>query len=206
VALYAVTLEADYDQFFTRRQAFMHTWARPLLVVDMLNFEGLGFDMLHFVLDDAVYGELALGHTGNFRVMHGGPHEVLVDKIGLLSGVMVSKHVPTRSELRQQAEHGLNSFWFDYVQFRKQHHRGRSIAVANALAHLRAQCASLLALADAEKLNVDIAAKNDRLGATLAAPDPASAARAVARVHQEIGPRIAARFDLEYPPKWANCS
>ena len=73
VDLYAVTLEPDYDQFFTRRQAFMHTWARPLLVVDTLNFAGLGFDMLHFVLDDGVYGELALGHTENFRVMHGGP-------------------------------------------------------------------------------------------------------------------------------------
>ena len=90
--LYAVTLEADYDELFTGRQAFMHTWARALLLVDTLNFERLGFDMLHFVLDDGVYGELALGHTGNLRVMHGGPHEVLVDKSGLLSGVTFSKH------------------------------------------------------------------------------------------------------------------
>jgi len=203
VDLYAVTLEPDYDQFFTRRQAFMHTWARPLLVVDTLNFEGLGFDMLHFVLDDGVYGELALGHTENFRVMHGGPHEVLVDKMGLLSGVTFSKHVPTRSELRQQAERGLNWFWFDYLQFRKQHHRGRSVAAANVLARLRAQCASLVALADAEKLNVDTAAMNARLAATLEAPDPAGQVRAVARVHQEIGPPVAARFDLEYPSEVA---
>jgi hypothetical protein len=48
-----------------------------LLVVDTLNFEGLGFDMLHSVLDDGVYGELAPGHTGNFRVLHGGPYQVL---------------------------------------------------------------------------------------------------------------------------------
>jgi predicted nucleotidyltransferase len=82
VDLYAVTLEGDYDQFFTRRKAFMYTWTRPLLVVDTLNFEGLSFDMVHFVLDDGLYGELALGHTGNFRVMHGGPHDVLVDKSG----------------------------------------------------------------------------------------------------------------------------
>src|SRR5690242_16514442 len=92
IDLYAVTLQPDYQHFFTRRNAFMHTWARPLLVVDTLNFEGLGFDMLHFVLDDGVYGELALGHTDNFRMMHGGPHDVLIDKIGLLSGVTFSKH------------------------------------------------------------------------------------------------------------------
>jgi hypothetical protein len=70
------------------------------------------------VLDDAVYGELALGHTGKFRVMHGGPHEVLVDKMGLLSGVTFSKHVPTRSELRQQAERGLNWFWFQFASYK----------------------------------------------------------------------------------------
>jgi hypothetical protein len=135
--------------------------------------------------------------------MHGGPHEVLVDKIGLLSGVTFSEHVPSRSELRQQAEHGLKWFWFDYLQFRKHHYLGRSVAAANVLGRLRAQCASLLALADAEKLNVDVDAMHDRLRATLEAADPAGAARAVARVHQEIGPAIAAHFGLEYPSEVA---
>jgi hypothetical protein len=98
--------------------------------------------------------------------MHGGPHEVLVDKIGILNGVSFAMHVRTRSELHQRAEHALTWFWFDYLQFRKEHHRGRSVAAANMLARLRAHCASLLALADAEKLNIDIAAMNDRLRAT----------------------------------------
>jgi hypothetical protein len=203
VDLYAVTLEPGYDQFFSRRHAFMHTWARPLLVVDTLNFEGLGFDMLHFVLDDGVYGELALGHTGNFRIMHGGPHEVLVDKIGLLNGVRFARYVPTPSELRKRAEHALTWFWLDYVQFRKQHHRGRRVGAANVLARLRAHCASLLALADAEKLNIDTAAMNGRLCATLEAADAVRAAAALAQIHQEIGPPIAAHFELEYPSEVA---
>ncbi|MBV9174671.1 MAG: hypothetical protein JOZ81_31805 [Chloroflexi bacterium] len=134
-------------------------------------------------LDDGVYGELALGRTENFRVMHGGPHAVLVNKIALLSGVSFSKHVPTRSELRQEAEHHLNWFWFDYLQFRKQHHRGRSVAAANVLGRLRAQCASLLALADAEKLNIDVVGMNERLGATLEPDDSARGVRAVALMH-----------------------
>jgi hypothetical protein len=181
----------------------MHTWARPLLVVDRLDFEGLSFDMLHFVLDDGVYGELALGHTGNFRVMHGGPHEVLVDKMGLLSGVFFSRHVPTHSELRQQAERGLKWFWFDYIQFRKHYHRGRSVAAANVLGRLRGQFASLLALADAQNVDLDVPAINDRLRATLVASDSADAARALARMHREIGPPIAAHFGLEYPSEAA---
>jgi hypothetical protein len=64
--LSTVTLEPEYELFFTRREAHMRAWARPLLVVDILNFEGLGFDMLHSVLDDGVYGELAPGQTGQF--------------------------------------------------------------------------------------------------------------------------------------------
>ena len=197
--LYAVTLEADYAQFFTRRQAFMGSWARPLLLLDTLNFEGLGFDMLHFVLDDGVYGEFALGHTGNFRVMHGGPHQVLVDKIGLLNGVVFEKHVPSSSELRQQAEYALSWFWLEYIQLRKQRQRGRSVAAANVLARLRAHCVTLLVLARAQQLNLEIDALNDRLAATLELLDPARAASTVARLHLEIGPAVAAHFGLDYP-------
>jgi hypothetical protein len=203
VDLYAVTQQPEYDQFFSRRHAFMCTWARPSLVVDTLNFEGLGFDMLHFVLDDGVYGELALGHTDNFRVMHGGVYEVLVDKIGLLSGLTFSRHVPTHSDRRNQAERGLNWFWLDYLQFRKQLYRGHSVAAANVLCRLRAHCASLLALADAEKLSLEVAAMNDRLGTSLEATDPARAATALARVHQEVGPPVAAHFGLDYPSEAA---
>ena len=199
VDLYAVTLQPDYERFFARRQAFMRTWARPLLLVDTLNFEGLGFDMLHFVLDDGVYGELALGHAGNFRVMHGGPHQVLVDKTGLLNGVTFAKYVASPSELQQQAQRALDWFWLDYVQFRKQLHRGHSVAAANLLARLRTHCASLLALARAQYLNFDREVLNERLAATVDSVDPARSARAMAGLHQEIGSAIAAHFGVDYP-------
>jgi hypothetical protein len=43
--------------------------------------------MTTFALADGVYGEVAYGTTANFLTLHGGPHEVLVDKTGLLEGV-----------------------------------------------------------------------------------------------------------------------
>jgi hypothetical protein len=43
----------------------------------------------------------------------------------------------------------------------------QSVAAANVLARLRAHCASLLALADAENLSLEVAAMNDRVAATL---------------------------------------
>lgn len=87
IDVYLVTAGDDYQSFFARRHAFMLTWSEPVRLVDVLNFEGLGFDMLDFELKDGVRGQLAMGHTGNFMALHGGPHQVLVDKTGLLAGV-----------------------------------------------------------------------------------------------------------------------
>ena len=79
-------------------------------LADTLNFERLGFNLVHFVLDNGVNGELVLGHTGNFRVLHGGTHKVLVDKIGLLDSVDFRLWA-VWSERRQRAEHALQWFW-----------------------------------------------------------------------------------------------
>ena len=87
IDVYLVTGEDDYGSFFARRRDFMLTWGEPVRLTDVLDFEGLGFDMLDFELADGVRGQLALGHTGNFMALHGGPHEVLVDKTGLLAGI-----------------------------------------------------------------------------------------------------------------------
>ncbi|MBV8715130.1 MAG: hypothetical protein JOZ65_08685, partial [Chloroflexi bacterium] len=97
------------------------------------------------------------------------------------------------------AEYALSWFWLEYIQLRKQRQRGRSVAAANVLARLRAHCVTLLVLARAQQLNLEIDALNDRLAATLELLDPARAASTVARLHLEIGPAVAAHFGLDYP-------
>jgi hypothetical protein len=77
----------DYGPLCNRRYALVQAMGRPVLQDDHPNFEGLGFDLVHFELDDGVSGEIAFGHTGNFLTLHGGPHEVLLDRIGLLDNV-----------------------------------------------------------------------------------------------------------------------
>ena len=66
----------------------MSTTKTATTLRDVWNFEGLGFDMTAFTLADGVHGEVAYGTTANFMALHGGPHEVLVDKTGLLEGVV----------------------------------------------------------------------------------------------------------------------
>ena len=87
IDIYLVTAEEDYPLFYARREEFMRDWSDPLRMRDIVDFEGLGFDMLDFELANGVRGQLALGHTGNLMALHGGPHQVLVDKAGVLEGV-----------------------------------------------------------------------------------------------------------------------
>jgi hypothetical protein len=43
--------------------------------------------MMVFELEDDVHGVVAMGTTESMMKMHGGPHDVLVDKSGVLAGV-----------------------------------------------------------------------------------------------------------------------
>jgi hypothetical protein len=197
--IYAVTRAADYERLFVRRMAFVHLWAQPLLLLESLNFEGLGFDMLHFVLDDGVHGELALGHADNFRVMHGGAHRVLVDKTGLLNGVTFAKYAPSAPERRQQVERALNWFWLDLIHFRKQRYRRHLVAMAAQLTRMRAHCNQLLAVARDQDLSIDWHGLSDRLEETVELDDPAAAGRTIAQIHEELGSALAGHFGLPYP-------
>jgi hypothetical protein len=87
IDLYVVTEEVDYPGFFAGRLDFVLSWADAATLQDIPNFEDLGFDMLGFECPDGVWGQVALGHTGNMMALHGGPHDVLVDKRGLLTDV-----------------------------------------------------------------------------------------------------------------------
>jgi predicted nucleotidyltransferase len=87
IDVYVVSREDEYLRLWARRLAFVEAMGEPERVVEMPNFEGLGFDMVHFELGGGVTGEVAYGHTANFMQMHGGPYEILVDRIGLLDGV-----------------------------------------------------------------------------------------------------------------------
>ena len=87
IDVYAVCNEDDYLAFFAERMSFVRSWTDGATLVDVPNFEGLGFDLITFECSGGVWGQLVLGHTGNLMRLHGGPHVVLVDKRRLLKGV-----------------------------------------------------------------------------------------------------------------------
>src|SRR5262245_29120232 len=76
VDVYVISAEEAYRQLWERRLDFVRPMGDAELVEDHRNFEGLGFDLVHFELVGGVTGEVAYAHTGNFMATHGGPHEV----------------------------------------------------------------------------------------------------------------------------------
>jgi len=88
IDLYVVAREADYEALWAKRTDFVRSWGEPVSLEDVRNFEGLGFDMVLFELADGVKGELAFGAERNLLSIHGGPYEPLVDRVGLLDGVV----------------------------------------------------------------------------------------------------------------------
>src|SRR5260221_13780116 len=83
--VYVITRRDDYSAFWARRHAFVAAWGDPVLLEDVVDFEGLGFDMVLFEFRDGVEGGLAFGHTQNFMAIHGGPQEAYADREGPLA-------------------------------------------------------------------------------------------------------------------------
>jgi hypothetical protein len=202
--LYAVTEDDDYDLFFSRREDFVRSWSDPVFLDTTVDFEGFGFDMLHFVLSGGVYGELAMGHRSNLLSLHGGPHEVLVDKAALLDGVTFPLYEPSPDERVREIERALRWFWLDAVELAKRLARGQLHAAQSALARMRERCQLLVASGSDGS---DAPAASRRLLATFVAADAneiATTAAELVALHRTIGGAAAETHGLEYPARLAS--
>ena len=202
--LYLVTGDDDYDVFFRRREEFVRSWSDPVFLDTTADFEGFGFDMLHFVLACGVYGELAMGRRSNLFTLHGGPHEVLVDKAALLDGVTFPLYEPAPDERVREIERALRWFWLDAVELAKRLSRGQLQAAQSALARMRERC-RLLVAAEGEGSGATPASR--RLLATFVAADAneiATAAAELVALHRTVGAAVADTLGLEYPARLAS--
>jgi hypothetical protein len=198
--LYVVTEDDDYDSFFARRDEFVRSWAAPVFLDTTLDFGGFGFDMLHFVLADGVSGEVALGRRSNILALHGGPHQVLVDKASLLGEVSFPLYEPSADERRREIERALSWFWLDAIELGKHLTRGQLWAAQQMLASMRARCQMLVAAPESD------ASLNERLLETFVAADDAliaAAAGELVAVHRHAGLAIAETLGLAYPTELA---
>lgn len=141
--LFAI-LEADsYDAFFAERREFVRRWVNPVFLED---FNGFGFDMLVFILDSGLEGELSLANEERFLHLQGGPYRVLVDKQGLLEGVEFPWGQPSEEEQIQTLRRHLYWFWRDLSLFMVALDRDQRWTAFGYLESMRRRCVNLARL------------------------------------------------------------
>jgi hypothetical protein len=198
--LYVVAREEACDELVERREEFVNAWGDPVFVDVTPDFEGLGFDMLHFVLTDGVHGEVAIAHPGNFQSAHGGEHRVLVDKAGVLAGVEFPRLAKTPEERREAGRRALAWFWLHAIGLAKALARERLWVAHWQLDRLRGCIWPLLAAAE---LPSDEARAHERaLAGSLVGFDRdeiLGAARRLIETYRALAPPAAAHYGVEVP-------
>lgn len=206
--LFAILGADKYDVFFAERNEFVGRWANPVFLED---FNGFGFDMLVFILDSGLEGELSLAKEDRFLHLQGGPYRVLVDKPGLLDGVEFPWQRPSEEEQVQTLRRHLHWFWRDLSLFTVALGRDQRWTAYGYLESMRRRCVNLVRLKEdfgswadgygkvEHSVHEDsLAALEDSLGGI----DPHQMARSVNQLitfYQRVAPELALRHGIPYP-------
>ena len=208
VDLYAIVRADAYEGFLAGHREFMERLGQPVFLE---HFDGFGFDMFVFVLDDGVQGELGLGGPDDFLHIHGGPFETLVDKEGLLEGVEFPRQGPSEAQQRETLREALHWFWRDVSLYGVAMARGRLWTAAGYLASMRRRCVDLARLgADFgawaggyEKLEdtvrEEVLADLEGAFPVFEAGGMVDAAHGLIAFYREVAPELAARHSVKYP-------
>jgi len=207
--LYLITTDEAYDDFFAGRAAFMRLLGEPVFLED---FHGFGADFVFFLFPDGTEGELGLGRESHSNHIHGGPYRVLLDKKGILEGVVFPSYEPAQAGQIETLRRLIYWFWHDL-----SHHfitslaRGRLWSAYGALEDLRLTCVNLARLqqnfqAEAEgyeKLEQAVPVEQlSPLQSTFCPIERGAmlqAALVIVRFYQELAPPLAQAHGITYP-------
>jgi predicted nucleotidyltransferase len=207
--LYLVTTDEAYDDFFAGRMDFIHLLGEPIFLKESRDY---GFDLMLFIFAEGTEGELGLGRESHFTHIHGGPHKVLLDKKGILAGVLFPLYEPDEVEQVETLHSMISWFWHDLLHhFMTPIARGQLWSAYGALEDLRRTCVNLArlrqnfeAVAEGyEKIEQAIPVEQLAPLQTTFCPmereDMLQAALVVVRFYQELAPPLARAHGIPYP-------
>lgn len=127
--------------FHSQRFAFIRHLGEPVFAED--------FDLpnlVFYVLADGTEGELGYAGQGNLEGIHSGPYQVLVDKNGMLAGVVFSDHMPDNVEQTEKLRRQIYWFWHELSHFITAIGRGQLWWAQGQIEALRNCCVNLARL------------------------------------------------------------
>jgi Streptomycin adenylyltransferase len=145
IDIYYLVDEEYYGEFLPQVRTLLDQMGQLTFYDSHNNF---GFDLFLFIFRNGVKGELGLGTTKNLKTLHAGPYKVLVDKKGLLKGVVFPYHAPLQgNDLRAYVEKQMAYYWYWYNVFLSATARGRLWSAFSQLQQMRQHAFNLMALA-----------------------------------------------------------
>jgi len=141
--LYVITTDEDFDGFCAQRHAFVQLLGEPIFSEDF-DLPGIVF----FILADGTEGEIGLGRESRFDDMHHGPYKVLLDKKGILAGVVFADQNPGSVEQTEKLRRLIYWFWHDMSHFITAMGRGQLWWAHGQLEELRRFCVNLARLSN----------------------------------------------------------
>ncbi|MFN8490773.1 MAG: aminoglycoside 6-adenylyltransferase [Caldilineaceae bacterium] len=139
--LYLITTDAAYAEFIAERAAFVRKLGEPLFLADW----GKPY-YYSLILADGAEVELGIGQASHFQHIHGGPHRVLLDKLGILTGVDFPLHEADPTEQTENLHQLIMNFWHDVGHFNKALARKQVWFAYGSLEAMRHICVNLARL------------------------------------------------------------
>ena len=136
-----ITANDAYEDFLAGRESFIRRLGDPVFLES--------FDRPHihfFILADGTECELAVGREGDFRQIHAGPYQVLLDKSGILRDVAFDRPQVDRAEQTESLRCLVAWFWHDLSHFIGAVGRGQLWWAQGQLEILRLVCVNLARL------------------------------------------------------------
>lgn len=144
IDIYFVVDPSGYAAFLSEVESLLRDFGRLAFFDRHSDF---GFDLVLFMFDNGVKGELGLGTTQNLKEMHVGPFKTLVDRTGLMSKVDFPLPTPMSGKsLRDYVEKQLRWYWYWYGQLLTSCSRDRLWSAEFSLSTMRERAFRLLKL------------------------------------------------------------
>lgn len=136
-----ITTDEDFDDFYTNRHSFLRRLGEPLFLEDF----GLP-KIVFFILENGVEGELGIGRASQFTEIHTGPYQILLDTLGLLSGITFHGEILDLTQQTEKLRRLLTWFWHEWSHLVTALGRGQLWWAQGQVEVLRGYCVSLARL------------------------------------------------------------
>lgn len=134
IDLFVVIRQTSCDAFGGACLDFLARLGKPVYARSRPCF---GHRELVFCLDNGANGELHIGCDGRLEDLCHGPHQVLVDKAGVLEGLSFPYYRTPSEWQRRNLRQRLESFWFQAFLAGSVLGRGRLLEAAECLANMQ---------------------------------------------------------------------